>query len=80
VSAGSAVFHNGYIAHGAGANMTHGRRRAMTVVYIADGVTFDREPRQWEGAWAWTRAQHDRYQRGDRLDDDEDFPLAFSRA
>lgn len=77
VPAGGALFHNGYIAHGAGANMTHGRRRAMTVVYIADGVAFDREPRDWEGAWAWTREQHERYRRGDLLVDDEQFPLAY---
>jgi phytanoyl-CoA hydroxylase len=80
IPAGGAVFHNGYIAHGAGANMTHGRRRAMTVVYIAEGVVFDREPFQWEGAWAWTKGQHERYRRGDLLNDDEQFPLAFSRA
>jgi ectoine hydroxylase-related dioxygenase (phytanoyl-CoA dioxygenase family) len=80
VPAGGAVVHNGFIAHGAGANMTPGRRRAMTVVYMVDGATFDRaDGSSWEGAWAWTREQRARYQPGDRLDDDEQFPLVYSR-
>lgn len=81
VPAGGMVVHNGFIAHGAGANMTPGRRRAMTVVYMADGATFDRpDGRSWEGAWAWTREERDRYRPGDRLDDDRQFPLVYSRA
>jgi ectoine hydroxylase-related dioxygenase (phytanoyl-CoA dioxygenase family) len=39
--AGSAVFHNGLCAHGAGANMTRGQRRAMTCAYMPDGSTFN---------------------------------------
>lgn len=39
--AGSAVFHNGLIAHGAGANMTPRPRRAMTCAYMPDGSTFN---------------------------------------
>jgi ectoine hydroxylase-related dioxygenase (phytanoyl-CoA dioxygenase family) len=39
--AGSAVFHNGLTAHGAGANMTRGQRRAMTCAYMPDGSTFN---------------------------------------
>ncbi len=39
--AGSAVFHNGLTAHGAGANMTKGFRRAMTCAYMPDGATFN---------------------------------------
>ena len=39
--AGSAVFHNGLTAHGAGANMTNGPRRAMTCAYMPDGSTFN---------------------------------------
>jgi ectoine hydroxylase-related dioxygenase (phytanoyl-CoA dioxygenase family) len=39
--AGSAVFHNGLIAHGAGANMTNKPRRAMTCAYMPDGSTFN---------------------------------------
>ncbi len=39
--AGSAVLHNGLIAHGAGANMTAYPRRAMTCAYMPDGSTFN---------------------------------------
>ncbi len=39
--AGSAIFHNGLIAHGAGANMTARPRRAMTCAYMPDGSTFN---------------------------------------
>lgn len=39
--AGSAVFHNGLTAHGAGANMTARPRRAMTCAYMPDGSTFN---------------------------------------
>ena len=39
--AGSAVFHNGLIAHGAGTNMTAFPRRAMTCAYMPDGCTFN---------------------------------------
>lgn len=40
-TAGSAVFHNGLVAHGAGANMTNRPRRAMTCAYMPDGSTFN---------------------------------------
>lgn len=39
--AGSAVFHNGLTAHGAGANMTNKPRRAMTCAFMPDGATFN---------------------------------------
>ncbi len=39
--AGSAVFHNGLVAHGAGANMTNKSRRAMTCGYMPDGSRFN---------------------------------------
>ncbi|MFY7952778.1 MAG: phytanoyl-CoA dioxygenase family protein, partial [Armatimonadaceae bacterium] len=39
--AGSAVFHNGLTAHGAGANMTNKPRRAMTCAYMPEGSTFN---------------------------------------
>jgi ectoine hydroxylase-related dioxygenase (phytanoyl-CoA dioxygenase family) len=41
--AGSAVFHNGLTAHGAGANMTNKPRRAMTCAYMPDGSMFNGE-------------------------------------
>jgi len=78
IPAGGAVIHNGFIAHGAGANMTPGRRRAMTVVFMADGATFDRDDgASWAGAWSWSREERARYQPGDRLDNDEQFPLVY---
>ena len=40
-TAGSAVFHNGLIAHAAGANMTNKPRRAMTCAFMPDGATFN---------------------------------------
>jgi len=39
--AGTALFHNGMTAHGAGANMTNKPRRAMTCAYMPDGATFN---------------------------------------
>ena len=39
--AGSCSFHNGLLAHGAGANMTPGRRRAMTCAYMPDDEIFN---------------------------------------
>jgi ectoine hydroxylase-related dioxygenase (phytanoyl-CoA dioxygenase family) len=39
--AGSAVFHNGLTAHGAGANMTNKPRRAMTCAFMPDGASFN---------------------------------------
>jgi ectoine hydroxylase-related dioxygenase (phytanoyl-CoA dioxygenase family) len=39
--AGSAVYHNGLTAHGAGANMTNRPRRAMTCAYMPDGSAFN---------------------------------------
>jgi ectoine hydroxylase-related dioxygenase (phytanoyl-CoA dioxygenase family) len=41
VPAGTAVFHNGLTAHGAGANMTRHARRAMTCAFMPDGATFN---------------------------------------
>ncbi len=41
VPAGGALLHNGLTAHGAGANMTPRRRRAMTCAYMPDGATFN---------------------------------------
>ena len=41
VTAGSIVWHNGLIAHAAGANMTIRQRRAMTCAFMPDGSTFN---------------------------------------
>ena len=39
--AGGASFHNGHTIHGAGANMTPGRRRAMTIAFMPGDATFN---------------------------------------
>jgi len=39
--AGGCSFHNGHTIHGAGANMTPGRRRAMTAAFMPGDVTFN---------------------------------------
>jgi ectoine hydroxylase-related dioxygenase (phytanoyl-CoA dioxygenase family) len=39
--AGGAIFHNGLVAHAAGANMTPRPRRAMTCAYMPLGSTFN---------------------------------------
>ena len=41
VRAGGAVFHNGLTAHAAGANLTGGFRRAMTMAWMPDGAKFN---------------------------------------
>lgn len=41
LSAGDATFHSGLTYHGANANQTNDMRKAMTVIYIEDGVHFD---------------------------------------
>ena len=41
MEAGSCSFHNGYTAHGAGANMTPKIRRAMTCGFMPEGSKFN---------------------------------------
>jgi phytanoyl-CoA hydroxylase len=41
MKAGDCSFHNGLTAHGANANMTRGRRIAMTAGFMPDGSTFN---------------------------------------
>ncbi|HSZ43279.1 MAG TPA: phytanoyl-CoA dioxygenase family protein [Trebonia sp.] len=74
VPAGSAVAHNGLTAHGAGANMTNGRRFAMTVAYMPDGATFNGQQD------ILTREQVARLKVGDPLDDEAQNPLVFTRS
>jgi ectoine hydroxylase-related dioxygenase (phytanoyl-CoA dioxygenase family) len=72
--AGSAVFHNGLAAHGAGANMTRGQRRAMTCAYMPDGSTFN---------GVQNILPNDYYQSltvGDVLNDDKQNPLLWKRS
>ena len=60
--AGSATFHNGLALHGAGANMTPRRRRAMTCAYMPDGAVFN------GGQNVLPKSYFDSLALGDRLD------------
>jgi len=70
-SAGSAVFHNGLVAHGAGANMTHRPRRAMTCAYMPDGSTFNGRRN------VLSEAYHNSLAVGDVIDREEEVPLIY---
>lgn len=73
VAAGSAVFHNGLIAHAAGPNMTPRPRRAMTCAYMPDGCTFN-------GQRNVLREDYfNALQIGDVLDDPRQAPLIWKR-
>lgn len=69
--AGSCSFHNGLLAHGAGANMTPGRRRAMTCGYMPDGSTFNGQPNVLPEEYLATLSE------GDALDNDDLNPLLY---
>lgn len=72
VPAGGAIFHNGLTFHGAGANMTPGRRRAMTCGFMPDGSTFNGQPNILRPEYLATLAV------GDLLDDEAQNPLVWS--
>ena len=71
--AGSAVFHNGMMAHGAGANMTPYPRRAMTCAYMPESSTFNGQrnilPEEYFKS----------LQVGDVLNDEKQNPLIWQR-
>lgn len=69
--AGSAVFHNGLVAHGAGANMTNRPRRAMTCAYMPDGAAFNGQKNVLPDEYVATLSI------GDLLDDDTVNPLLW---
>ena len=71
MKAGSCSFHNGLLAHGAGANMTPGRRRAMTCGYMPDGSTFNGQANVLPPEYVATLSE------GDVLDNDELNPLLY---
>ena len=73
MKAGSCSFHNGLVAHGAGANMTPRYRRAMTCAYMPDGSTFNGQQN------ILSPEQVEAYQIGDVLDDDAQSPLIYHR-
>jgi phytanoyl-CoA hydroxylase len=74
--AGGCSIHNARTVHGAGANMTPGRRRAMTAAFMPDGVRFNgkRDPRGLGERYAATLTE------GDRLDNDELNPVVYTAA
>jgi phytanoyl-CoA hydroxylase len=71
MKAGSCSFHTGLTAHGAGANMTPGFRRAMTCAYMPDGSTFNGTQN------ILTDEQFSRLKLGDVIDDDTQNPLIY---
>jgi ectoine hydroxylase-related dioxygenase (phytanoyl-CoA dioxygenase family) len=71
--AGTAVFHNGLTAHGAGANMTNKPRRAMTCAYMPDGSTFNGQPN------VLPKEYREKLTIGDLLNDDAINPLVWSK-
>jgi len=73
MKAGSCSFHNGLVAHGAGANMTPGWRRAMTCAYMPDGSVFNGRQNVLPDEMIA------RLQIGDGLDDDRQNPLIYHR-
>lgn len=70
--AGTAVFHNGLCAHGAGANMTPRPRRAMTCAYMPDGSSFNGQSNVLPSRYVQTLKV------GDVLDDRVLNPLIWS--
>lgn len=71
--AGSAVFHSGLTAHGAGANMTNKPRRAMTCAYMPAGSTFNGQQNILPDDYFRSLAV------GDVLENDVTNPLIWSR-
>jgi phytanoyl-CoA hydroxylase len=74
MKAGSCSFHNGLLAHGAGANMTPGYRRAMTCAYMPDGSTFNGTKN------ILSDEQVAKLNVGDVLDDDSQSPLIYHKS
>ena len=73
MKAGSCSFHNGLLAHGAGANMTPGLRRATTCGYMPDGCLYNGKPNILPQAYL------DTLEVGDALDDNSVNPLIWHK-
>jgi phytanoyl-CoA hydroxylase len=73
-AAGGAVFHNGLVAHAAGANITPRPRRAMTCAYMPDGSTFNGVQNVLPDDYFTSLTV------GDVLDDETVNPLVWSRS
>jgi ectoine hydroxylase-related dioxygenase (phytanoyl-CoA dioxygenase family) len=72
MKAGDCSFHNGLTAHGAGANMTRGRRIAMTCAYMPEGSTFNGQKN------ILPKDYFESLKPGDVLDNDDQNPLLYS--
>ncbi len=71
--AGSVIFHNGLVAHGAGVNLTPRPRRAMTAAYMPDGSTFNGQQSLLPEAYFKSLTV------GDLLNNDQINPLIWRR-
>lgn len=71
MKAGSCSFHNGLVAHGAGANMTPRARRAMTCAYMPDGSTFNGQQNVLPDSYL------SQLKLGEVLEDNEQNPLIY---
>ena len=69
--AGGAVFHNGLVAHAAGANLTPRPRRAMTCAYMPDGSSFNGQRN------VLPESYYQQLEVGDLLDNDAVNPLIW---
>ena len=74
LKAGGCTWHNGLLAHGAGANMTPRQRRAMTCAYMPDGSVFNGQQN------ILSPEQMERYVVGEPLEDDAQSPLIYHRS
>jgi ectoine hydroxylase-related dioxygenase (phytanoyl-CoA dioxygenase family) len=71
MKAGDCSFHNGLCAHGAGANMTRGRRIAMTCAYMPTGSAFNGQRN------VLPKAYFESLQQGDVLANDDWNPIVY---
>ena len=71
--AGDAVYIDGMVVHGAGANMTLGYRRAMTCAYMPDGARFNGKRNVLSEDYFHSLTP------GDLLDNDAELPLIYRR-
>ena len=72
MKAGDCSFHNGLVAHGAGANMTRGRRIAMTCAYMPEGSTFNGQKN------ILPKDYFESLKIGDVLENDDQNPIVYS--
>jgi len=74
--AGGCSFHNGHTIHGAGANMTPGRRRAMTIAFMPADAAYNGR----RDAGVLDEEYLDTLAEGDRLENEQLNPLVYVRS